>query len=252
MLIRFDGRTAVVAGCARGIGQTIARSLASDGARVFACDLLLDDIAPLAGPIEGGGEIITAKVDVTDEASIADLVRGAGDVDILVYVAGGVRGQRPKPLEQVSAEDFTDIIDVNLKGAFLCAKAVVPGMKRRHAGRIVTISSRAGLVASLTGIQSYAAAKHGQIGLVKQLAQELGPFGITVNSVAPGFMATSPDYERQWNEWPDAFRANFVNTIAMRRMGEPKDVADAVTFLASDHASWITGQTIAVTGNPLL
>jgi 3-oxoacyl-[acyl-carrier protein] reductase len=87
---------------------------------------------------------------------------------------------------------------------------------------------------------------------VKQLAQELGPFGITVNSVAPGFMATSPDYERQWNEWPDTVRANFVNTIAMRRMGEPKDVADAVTFLASDHASWITGQTIAVTGNPLI
>ena len=101
-------------------------------------------------------------------------------------------------------------------------------------------------------LKSYAAAKHGQIGLVKQLAQELGPFGITVNSVAPGFMATSPDYVRQWDEWPEGFRGNFVNTIAMRRMGEPQDVADAVTFLASDHASWITGQTIPVTGNPLM
>jgi 3-oxoacyl-[acyl-carrier protein] reductase len=253
MLIRFDGRTAIVAGCARGIGQSIARSFANDGARVIACDLLLDDIAPLAGAVEGGGEIITARIDVTDEASIADVVRLAGgDVDILVYVAGGVRGQRPKPLEQVSAEDFAGIIDVNLKGAFLCAKAVAPGMKQKGAGRIVTISSRAGLVASLTGIQSYAAAKHGQIGLVKQLAQELGPFGITVNSVAPGFMATSPDYVRQWDEWPEAFRGNFVNNIAMRRMGEPQDIADAVTFLASDHASWITGQTIPVTGNPLL
>jgi 3-oxoacyl-[acyl-carrier protein] reductase len=86
---------------------------------------------------------------------------------------------------------------------------------------------------------------------VKQLAQELGPFGITVNSVAPGFMATSPDYERQWNEWPVAFRDNFVNSIAMRRMGAPQDIANAVTFLASDHASWITGQTIPVTGGPL-
>jgi 3-oxoacyl-[acyl-carrier protein] reductase len=252
MLIRFDGRTAVVAGCARGIGQAIARSLAADGARVIACDLLLDDIAPLAGPVEGGGEIVTAKVDVTDETSIAEVVRVVGDAHILVYVAGGVRGQRPKPLEEVSAEDFAGIVDANLKGAFLFAKAVAPAMKRKGAGRIVTISSRAGLVASLTGIQSYAAAKHGQIGLVKQLAQELGPFGITVNSVAPGFMATSPDYERQWNEWPDAFRNNFVNTIAMRRMGEPQDVADVVTFLASDHASWITGQTIPVTGNPLM
>lgn len=252
MLIRFDGRTAVVAGAARGIGQTIARSLANDGARVIACDLLAGDIAPLAGPVDGGGEIITAKVDVTDEASVAEVVREAGNPDILVYVAGGVRGQRPKPLEEVSAEDFADVLDVNLKGAFLFAKAVAPAMKRKGTGRIVTISSRAGLVASLTGIQSYAAAKHGQIGLVKQLAQELGPFGITVNSVAPGFMATSPDYERQWNEWPEAFRNNFVNTIAMRRMGEPQDVANAVTFLASDYASWITGQTIPVTGNPLM
>jgi 3-oxoacyl-[acyl-carrier protein] reductase len=252
MLIRFDGRTAVVAGCARGIGQAIARSLAEDGARVIACDLLLDDIAPLAGPVEGGGEIIPIKVDVTDEASIAEVMREARTADILVYVAGGVRGQRPKPLEDVSGEDFADIIDVNLKGAFLFAKAVAPGMKQTGKGRIVTISSRAGLVASLTGIQSYAAAKHGQIGLVKQLAQELGPFGITVNSVAPGFMATSPDYVRQWDEWPEALRGNFVNTIAMRRMGEPQDVANAVTFLASDHASWITGQTIAVTGNPLV
>ncbi len=201
--------------------------------------------------MEGGGEIIAARVDVTDESSIAEVVRAAAGTDILVYVAGGVRGQRPRPLEDVSADDFDAIVDANLRGAFLFAKAVAPAMKTRGGGRIVAISSRAGLATSLTGIQSYAAAKHGQIGLVKQLAQELGPFGITVNSVAPGFMATSPDYERQWNDWPAAFRDNFVNTIAMRRMGAPQDIADAVTFLASDRASWITGQTIPVTGGPL-
>ena len=253
MLIRFDGRTAIVAGAARGIGQTIARSLANDGAHVIACDLLVDDLAPIAGRVEGGGEIIAAKVDVTDESSIADLVRAAGgSADILVYVAGGVRGQKPQPLEEVPADDFDAIVDVNLKGAFLFAKAVAPGMKSKGRGRVITISSRAGLATSLTGIQSYAAAKHGQIGLVKQIAQELGPFGITVNSIAPGFMATSPDYERQWNNWPPEFRENFVNTIATRRMGVPQDIADAVTFLASDYASWITGQTIAVTGSPLV
>ena len=251
MLIRFDGRTAIVAGAARGIGQTIARSLANDGARVIACDLLVDDLAALAGRVDGGGEIIAAKVDVTDEASIAEVVRTAGGAGILVYVAGGVRGQRPQPLEEVSADDFDAIVDANLKGAFLFIKAVAPGMKTKGTGRIVTISSRAGLATSLTGIQSYPAAKHGQIGLVKQLAQELGPFGITVNTVAPGFMATSPDYERQWNNWPAAFRDNFVNTIAMRRMGAPQDIANAVTFLASDYASWITGQTKPVTGGPL-
>jgi 3-oxoacyl-[acyl-carrier protein] reductase len=251
MLIRFDGRTAVVAGAARGIGQTIARSLASDGARVIACDLLVDELAAIAGRVDDGGEIVAARVDVTDENSIAEVVRTAGETDILVYVAGGVRGQKPRPLEDVSADDFDAIVDANLKGAFLFAKAVAPAMKARGTGRIVTISSRAGLATSLTGVQSYAAAKHGQIGLVKQLAQELGPFGITVNSVAPGFMATSPDYERQWNDWPAAFRDNFVDTIAMRRMGAPQDIANAVTFLASDHASWITGQTIPVTGGPL-
>jgi 3-oxoacyl-[acyl-carrier protein] reductase len=252
MLIRFDGRTAIVAGAARGIGQTIARSLASDGARVIACDLLVDDLASIAGRVEGGGEIVAARIDVTDEASIAEVVRLAGSPDILVYVAGGVRGQKPRPLEEVTPEDFDAIVDANLKGAFLCIKAVAPAMKRKGGGRIVTISSRAGLATSLTGIQSYPAAKHGQIGLVKQLAQELGPFGITVNTVAPGFMATSPDYERQWNNWPAAYRDNFVNTIAMRRMGAPQDIANAVTFLASDYASWITGQTIPVTGGPLL
>src|SRR5215472_1037445 len=251
MLIRFDGRTAIVAGAARGIGQTIARSLAADGARVIACDLLVDALAPLAGRVDGGGDIIASGVDVTDEASIAEVVRSAGGADILVYVAGGVRGQKPRPLENVSGEDFDAIVDANLKGAFLFAKAVTPAMKAKGKGRIVTISSRAGLATSLTGIQSYAAAKHGQIGLIKQLAQELGPFGITVNSVAPGFMATSPDYERQWNAWPAAFRDNFINSIAMRRMGTPQDIANAVAFLASDHASWITGQTIPVTGGPL-
>jgi 3-oxoacyl-[acyl-carrier protein] reductase len=251
MLIRFDGRTAIVAGAARGIGQTIARSLAGDGARVIACDLLVDELALLVGTVDGGGEIIAAPVDVTDESSIGAVVRAAGGADILVYVAGGVRGQKLRPLEEVSADDFDAIVDVNLRGAFLFAKAVAPAMKAKGKGRIVTISSRAGLATSLTGIQSYAAAKHGQIGLVKQLAQELGPSGITVNSVAPGFMATSPDYERQWNDWPAAFRDNFVNTIAMRRMGAPQDIANAVTFLASDHASWITGQTLPVTGGPL-
>ena len=150
MLIRFDGRTAIVAGAARGIGQTIARSLANDGARVIACDLLVDDLLALAGRVDGGGEIIAAKVDVTNEASIAEVVGTAGGADILVYVAGGVRGQRPRPLEEVSADDFDAIVDANLKGAFLFIKAVAPGMKTKGTGRIVTISRRAGLATSLS------------------------------------------------------------------------------------------------------
>jgi 3-oxoacyl-[acyl-carrier protein] reductase len=245
MQIRFDGKTVIVAGAARGIGRAIARAFAADGADVIACDRLVDQI-------EAHERVKALPVDVTDPASIDKVVAAAGArVDVLAYVAGGVLGQSPKPLEQVTAEEFAGIVDVNLKGCFLFAKAVAPGMKRAGGGRIVTISSRAGLATSLTGIQAYASAKHGQVGLVKQLAQELGPFGITVNSVAPGFMATSPDYERQWNSYSEDFRASFADRIAMRRMGRPEDIADAVLFLASDRASWITGQTLPVTGSPL-
>ena len=245
MQIRFHGKTVIVAGAARGIGRAIVRAFANDGASVVACDRLVAEIEP--------GECVRAlAVDVTDAASVDAVVAQAGGrVDVLVYVAGGVPGQVPKPIEDVLPEDFAAIVDANLKGCFLFARAVAPGMKKAGGGRIVTISSRAGLATSLTGIQAYASAKHGQVGLVKQLAQELGPFGITVNSVAPGFMATSPDYERQWNSYSEEFRRSFADRIAMRRMGRPEDIADAVLFLASDRASWITGQILPVTGSPL-
>src|SRR5216684_3182080 len=245
MQIRFDGKTVVVAGAARGIGRAIVRAFANDGASVVACDRLVAEIEP-------GERVRALAVDVTDAASVDAVVAQAGGrVDVLVYVAGGVLGQVPKPLEEVRPEDFAAIVDANLKGCFLFARAVAPGMKKAGGGRIVTISSRAGLATSLTGIQAYASAKHGQVGLVKQLAQELGPFGITINSVAPGFMATSPDYERQWNSYSEEFRRTFPERIAMRRVGRPEDIADAVIFLASEHASWITGQILPVTGSPL-
>jgi len=246
MLIRFDGKRVIVAGAARGIGRAIVRAFAADGADVLACDRLV-------GEIEAGERVKALAVDVTDAASIESVVASAGGkVDVLVYVAGGVLGQRPKPLEEVQPEEFAGIVDVNLKGCFLFARAVAPVMKKAGGGRIVTISSRAGLATSLTGIQAYASAKHGQVGLVKQLAQELGPFGITVNSVAPGFMATSPDYQRQWDSYSEEFRRTLTDRIAMRRKGRPEDIADAVVFLASEHASWITGQILPVTGSPLM
>jgi 3-oxoacyl-[acyl-carrier protein] reductase len=252
MHIAFSGRHVIVAGAARGIGRAIAQNFAERGAQVLACDLLVDEVTRFAGPTAGGGAIRAGAVDVTDPRSVADVVRAVGAApDILVYVAGGVRGQSAKPVEEVSLEDWRAILDANLTGAFVFARAVAPAMKRALYGRIVTISSRAALMTSLTGIQSYAAAKHGQLGLLKQLAQELGPFGITVNSVAPGFMATSPDYERQWASYSEEFRTAFLERIAMRRMGTPDDIAHAVMFLASDYASWITGQVLPVTGAPI-
>jgi len=252
--IEFSNRRVMVTGAARGIGRAIVNAFAERGATVWAGDLLTEEIAPLAGP-SGSGMVHTAHLDVTDPASVERFVAvaaGDGIVGVLVYVAGGVRGQTAQSIEGVTPEDWHAIVDANLSGAFLCVRTIAPGMKRAGRGRIVTISSRAGLVTSLTGIASYAAAKHGQVGLVKQLAQELGPFGINVNSVAPGFMATSPDYERQWASYSPEFRAAFAERVAMRRMGTPEDIAYAVMFLASDYASWITGQVLPVTGSPLV
>ena len=117
-------------------------------------------------------------------------------------------------------------------------------MKKAGKGRIIVISSRAGIGVSLTGIQSYGTAKAAQIGLVKQLAAELGQFGITVNSVAPGFMPTSPDYIKQWNSYGKVGQDALVKSIAMRRVGKPEDIANATMFFASDLAEWVTGQTI--------
>ena len=251
MLIAFEGKRVIVAGAARGIGHAIAVEFAENGADVIACDRLVKEVEKFAGSAKGGGKIRAAEVDVTDKASVDAVVAGAGGlVDALVYVAGGIRGQKPKPLEDVSVEDFHQIVDANLTGAFLFAQAVAPGMKRAGKGRIVTISSRAALAPSLTGIQAYASAKHGQLGLVRQLSHELGQFGITVNTVAPGFLRTSPDYEPQWEGWGAQGQKEFVARIAMRRMGTPQDIADAVMFLASDYASWITGQILPVMGSP--
>jgi 3-oxoacyl-[acyl-carrier protein] reductase len=250
MLIAFEGKRVIVAGAARGIGHAIAVEFAENGADVIACDRLLEEVEKFAGPVKGGGTIRAARVDVTDKASVEAVVAACGPVDVLVYVAGGIRGQKAKPLEDVPVEDFHQIVDANLTGAFLFAQAVAPGMKRAGKGRIVTISSRAALAPSLTGIQAYASAKHGQLGLVRQLAHELGQFGITVNTVAPGFLRTSPDYEPQWEGWGAEGQKQFVERIAMRRMGTPQDIAHAVMFLASDYASWITGQILPVMGSP--
>ncbi|MFC1575993.1 SDR family NAD(P)-dependent oxidoreductase, partial [Gemmatimonadota bacterium] len=140
------------------------------------------------------------------------------------------------------------IFDVNLNGAFHFSQAVTPGMKGEGWGRIVNISSGAGLRVSLTGIQAYASAKAGLIGLTRQLAHELGPHGITVNCIAPGFIRSNPNTERQWESYGPEGQRRLVESIATRRLGTPQDIAHAVLFFASPYASWITGQTLSVDG----
>lgn len=243
MRVDLDGRLAVVTGAAQGIGRAIAHGLADCGARVLAVDRDGTGLAAAAG-----AGIETLVLDVTDSGSIAAGLAGAGPIDILVHSAGGVCGQVGQAAEAVTPAEWQAILAVNLTGAFLMAQAVIPGMKAARSGRIVTISSGAGLGVSLTGIQAYAAAKAGEIGLTRQLAHELGPHGITVNSVAPGFVRSNPSSERQWQAYGEAAQAQMLERIAMRRLGTAEDIAAAVLFLVSGHAGWITGQVISVDG----
>lgn len=233
--IRFNGRRALVTGAAHGIGHAIAQALEAAGARVIGADIQ-------------SAAATHVQCDLTRKAAVLRLVAEHGPFDILVHSAGGVCGQTGRTLEDVPEDDWDAIVNINLKAAFLLAQAVAPGMKQRGWGRIVLISSGAGLGISLTGIQAYAAAKAGEIALARQLGHELGPFGITVNSVAPGFVRSNPSTERQWEGYgPDGQKA-LLERIAMRRLGTPADIAAATLFLASDQASWITGQTLAVDG----
>jgi len=148
----------------------------------------------------------------------------------------------------VSDDDWHEVVDANLTSAFLCTRAVAPGMKERRSGRIINISSAAGLSVSRTGIQAYASAKAGQIGFTRQMAHELGPFGITVNCIAPGFILSNPTTERQWQSYGEEGQRQLVADIALRRLGKPEDIANGVRFFAAGQSSWVTGQTIAIDG----
>lgn len=286
MNIDFTGQTVVVTGAAHGFGRVIALAFASRGAHVWACDIVADELQVTERLCaQTRGSCTTRVVDVRSKsevdafiASIApphpkrstsatSALKGSlnaedGEssggtntdravqppVDILVNNAGGVLGQVGRPLEEISAADWQSIFDVNVTGAFYMSQAVAPGMKRAGRGRIVNISSGAGLGISLTGIQAYASAKAAQIGLTRQLAHELGPFGITVNNIAPGFVRSNPTTERQWDSYGAEGQAALIDRIALKRLGTPDDIAHGVLFFASDYAGWITGQVLSIDG----
>jgi 3-oxoacyl-[acyl-carrier protein] reductase len=222
------GKAALVTGTAHGIGAAIAETLAGLGASVHGVD--------------------KDTVDVTDATQVAALIERIGPVDILVNNAGGVVGQVHHPIEKVADEDWRAVVDANLTSTFLCTRAVVPGMKAAGGGRIVNISSGAGRSVSLTGIQAYASAKAGQIGFTRQMAHELGRFGITVNCIAPGFVRSNPSTEKQWQGYGEEGQRQLVERIALRRLGTAQDIANGVKFFASSDASWITGQVISIDG----
>jgi 3-oxoacyl-[acyl-carrier protein] reductase len=246
--IEFQNKTVVVSGAAVGIGMAIAKGFASLGASVFACDVRQDGLAELAA-----AGVTAQRLDLSDRRAASAWIAGVeaecgGAVDVLVNDAGGVAGQIGRPLEDVSDADWDEVIAINLGAAFALSRACVPAMKRAGRGCIVNITSGAATQASLTGIQSYCSAKHALLGLTRQLAHELGRHGIRVNSVAPGLMLTNEATRRQWAGYGADKQRVLTEAIALRRLGCAQDVVNAVVFLASDLAAFITGQHLQVDG----
>ena len=247
MNIRFDNKRVIVTGAAKGFGRHIAANLVALGATVWGADV---DEAELAITAKSG--VNPKRIDLTDRAAVtawaAEFEADVGPVDILINNAGGPAGAFRGLIENVSDAEWDTLININAGAAFAMCRAFVPQMKRAGSGRIVNISSGAGVAASRTGIHSYTAAKHAVVGLTRQLASEVGQFGITVNSVAPGFVRTTRETEEHWDALGDTGKQAMLNSIAMRRMGTPEDIGNAVLFFASGMAGWITGQVLVVDG----
>ena len=253
MKLDFSGKTAIVTGAAHGFGRAICQALAGNGATVWAVDIVADELTHTEHLCrDGGGQCHSRVVDITQpeavQALVQEVCRSRPQVDILVNNAGGVLGQIGRPLETVTPEQWNAIFAVNVSGAFYLCQAVAPGMKAARAGRIVNIASGAGLTISLTGIQAYAASKAALVSLTRQLGHELGEWGITVNCIAPGFVRSNANTERQWEAMGDAGQQALLKGIALKRLGTPQDIASGVLFFASEHAGWISGQTIAIDG----
>ncbi|WP_182873188.1 glucose 1-dehydrogenase [Microbispora sp. H10670] len=247
---RFVGKYAVVTGAARGIGAATARRLAAEGAVVACVDLTADRCATIVDEIAvTGGRAVAFGGDVSDGAQVESLVSGVmaefGRIDVLVNNAGLTRDNL---VFRMSEDDWDKVLDVNLKGAFLMSRAVQKHMVERRSGAIVNLSSRSAL--GNRGQANYSAAKAGIQGLTATLAIELGQFGVRVNAVAPGYVAT-PMTEAtavRLGMSPEEHQAVASQFVPLRRVAQPTEIASVVAFFASDDASYVTGQTLYVNG----
>lgn len=249
--MRLEGKVTIVTGAARGIGAAIAEAFGREGARVAGLDV---DQAGLDAVIRGltgrGADVLALPADVTRSADIGGAVEAVlarwGRVDVLVNNAGGFEVIRAT--EDISEDEWNRILAFNLTSAFLCARAVLPIMRRQGHGRIVNLASVVGRGGAVRVTSHYAAAKAGVIGFTRHLALEVGGQGITVNAVAPGTTATDRVLRART---PEATR-QVAEAIPVRRLGQPAEIAEAVVFLASDAASFITGATLDVNGGQVM
>jgi 3-oxoacyl-[acyl-carrier protein] reductase len=243
--ISLAGKTAFVTGSTRGIGLAIARTLHAAGARVAVVGRALERARAVAAELGEGAAGVGCDVTSAGEvqAAVAAAERALGPIDILVNNAGLTRDNI---LLRLTDEDWNAVLDANLKGAFHTTRAVIKGMMKRRAGRIVNITSVVGLTGN-KGQANYAASKAGLIGFTKSVAREYASRGVLANCVAPGFIATD-----MTAALPDDARATLLQDIALGRLGQPDDVAGAVLFLASDLAGYVTGQVLVVDGGMVI
>ena len=242
-------RVAIITGGARGIGKAIALAFVREGARIAIVDVERERAETLKNEIGGiGGKAISISCDISKSSEVKAMVSQVqntfGRVDILVNNAGIIRRGT---IETVTEEDWDRVIEVNLKGTFNCCKAVVEIMKQQSYGKIVNVSSIAGKMGDITSAPGYGSSKAAIDALTKTLAMQLARYGINVNAVSPHAIET--EMSAQWSE---ERRREIIASIPLGRLGKPEDVAEAVVFLASDRASFITGEILDVNGGALM
>ena len=247
--MRFKDQVAIVTGAARGIGRAIALAFVEEGAKVVLADIDGERLARLREEIvDRGGEALPVPCDISKSSDVKEMVdqvlKAFGRIDVLVNNAGIIRRGT---IETVTEEDWDRVISINLKGTFNCCKAVVAPMKQQGGGSIVNVSSISGKMGDITSAPGYGPSKAGGDALIKTLARQLARYGIRANAVAPHAIET--EMSAQWSE---ERRREIIAAIPLGRLGRPGDVAQAVLFLASDAASFITGEILDVNGGALM